>query len=579
MIILKGMITMNENKDEIKKEISPQKRRDIIKNILIIFLIILLILTFFSNTIMNYSLPEIATESCLSGSLTEKLNASGIVESNQSYEVKSKGNYTIDSIKIKTGKEVKKGDVLFTINTQQNTELKEAEAILKSLQLEYQKMLINIPKDYATENQTIKNTREDLNKLIEKRDETASKQEENNAKKSEYNQAKSELSGITSELANMQLYISSLNSDDIYSIGGEYANSIIAYYEEYINSQADFQKAESEFQNIISNPEASPESIQAAEDKLNQCSQYSEQCERNYKSEKSNLRNLMNERISYLNSESERLNSIINDYESNLSSEDMLTVEALDEQITAKQRELESLIIALEDAKKQDSVENQSKDIDLKAKQEEIEAQKIVVENIKKKDSEKEIKADYSGTVSEILVKIGDSVLPDEAVAIIDISEEGYTMTVSVEAEKTKKIKVGTTVDVLNDWSNSIQADLTEIKNDNMDKKNKILKFKIEGNVNSGDTLSLSIPCSTGRYDTIIPKSALNEDSNGKFVLTVKSKSSPLGNRYFAERVDVEVLASDEISCAVQGSLNMGEYVITNSSKPINSGEQVKMKD
>ena len=566
---------MNEN----KKIINPEKRRDIIKNILIVFLIVLLILTFFSNTIMNHSLPEIATESSISGSLTEKLNASGIVESNQSYEVKAKGNSTIDEIKVKTGQEIKKGDILFTVNSEENTELKEAETLLKSLELEYQKMLLKLPKNYATENQTIKNAQEDLNALIAKRDEAVSNQAENDSKKSEYNQAKSELSGITSELADIQMYITSLNTDDIYSIGSEYTGNIIGIYEEYTKAQSELQKAESELQTFMMSPDVSEEMIQSLQDKVNQCSDYLDQCESAYKSEKSALRNTLNDRLDYLNGESDRLNSIINNYESNLSADDILTVDALNEQITAKQRELESLVIALEDAKKQDNLESQSNDIDIKAKHEEIEAQKLVVDKIKKKDSEKEIKADYSGVVSQINVKIGDTVLPDEAVAVIDISEEGYTMTVSVEAEKTKKIKAGISVDVLNDWSNSINADLVEIKNDTQNKKNRILKFKVSGNVNSGDTLSVSIPCSIGRYDTIIPKSALNEDSNGKFVLIVKSKSSPLGNRYFAERVDVEVLASDEVSCAVQGSLNMGDYVITTSSKPVQSGDQVKMKD
>lgn len=575
MIFQKGKIDMNEN----KKIINPEKRRDIIKNILIVFLIVLLILTFFSNTIMNHSLPEIATESSISGSLTEKLNASGIVESNQSYEVKAKGNSTIDEIKVKTGQEIKKGDILFTVNSEENTELKEAETLLKSLELEYQKMLLKLPKNYATENQTIKNAQEDLNALIAKRDEAVSNQAENDSKKSEYNQAKSELSGITSELADIQMYITSLNTDDIYSIGSEYTGNIIGIYEEYTKAQSELQKAESELQTFMMSPDVSEEMIQSLQDKVNQCSDYLDQCESAYKSEKSALRNTLNDRLDYLNGESDRLNSIINNYESNLSADDILTVDALNEQITAKQRELESLVIALEDAKKQDNLESQSNDIDIKAKHEEIEAQKLVVDKIKKKDSEKEIKADYSGVVSQINVKIGDTVLPDEAVAVIDISEEGYTMTVSVEAEKTKKIKAGISVDVLNDWSNSINADLVEIKNDTQNKKNRILKFKVSGNVNSGDTLSVSIPCSTGRYDTIIPKSALNEDSNGKFVLIVKSKSSPLGNRYFAERVDVEVLASDEVSCAVQGSLNMGDYVITTSSKPVNSGDQVKMKD
>lgn len=576
---MKGKITMNENKNQDKKEINPQKRKDIIKNFLIVFLIILLILTFFSNTIMNRSLPEIATESSISGSLTEKLNASGIIESNQSYEVKAKSNSTIDAIKVKTGQEIKKGDVLFTINNEENTELKEAETLLKSMELEYQKMLLTIPKDYATENQAIKNAQEDLNNLIAKRDEVASKQAENDAKKSEYNQAKSELSGISSKLADIQMYMTAVNTDDIYSIGSEYTGNIIGYYEEYIKAQSDLQSAEADLQSFMMSPDVSEEVMQSLQDKVNQCSDYYEQCESRYKSEKNNLRDTLSNELSYLNEESNRLNAVITDYESNLSSDDMLTVDALDEQITAKQRELETLVIALEDTKKQDNLAIQTNDIDVKAKHEEIEAQKLVVEKLRKKDSEKEIKAEYSGVLSEILVRIGDNVLPDEAVALIDISEEGYTMSVSVEAEKTKKIKVGTPVEVLNDWSNSIQADLVEMKNDSKDKKNRILKFKVSGDVNSGDTLSVSIPCSTGRYDTIIPKSALNEDSNGKFVLIVKSKSSPLGNRYFAERVDVEVLASDEVSCAVQGNLNMGDYVITTSSKPVNDGDQVKMKD
>lgn len=555
------------------------KRKDIIKNILIVFLIILLILTFFSNTIMNYSLPEIATESCISGSLTEKLSVSGLIESNQSYDVKTDGNKKIDAIKVKTGQAVKKGDVLFTIDTEENDELKEAEILLKSLELEYQKMLLTVPKDYASENQAIKNAREDLNNLIEKRDTVASQQSENEAKKSEYTQAKSELSGITSELGNVQTYLASLNSDDIYSIGSEYLQGILDYYESYINAQSEMQNAESELTSMLMMGDVSEDAIAVMEQKVDEKTQYFDECSANYKNEKNNLRSTLNDRISYLQGESDRLNNIINEYELNLSADDGVTVDSLDEQITAKERELETLLISLDDTKKQDNIESQTNDIDIQAKQEEINEQKLKVEKLQKENDQSEITAEYDGVVSQILVKVGDTTLPDTAVAVIDISDEGYIMTVSVEAEKTKKIKVGTSVDVLNDWSGSIQAELVEMKNDTTNSKNRILKFNVSGDVESGDTLSLSIPCSTSKYDTIVPKSALNEDQNGKFVLVVNSKSSPLGNRYFAERVDVEVLASDEVSSAVQGSLGIGQYVITTSSKPVQSGSQVKMKD
>ena len=64
-----------------------RKKRERIKTIMIVFLAILLVLTFFSNTIMNHSLPEIATQACVSGNLTEKLRVNGSVEANQAYKV------------------------------------------------------------------------------------------------------------------------------------------------------------------------------------------------------------------------------------------------------------------------------------------------------------------------------------------------------------------------------------------------------------------------------------------------------------------------------------------------------------
>ena len=51
-------------------------RKDKIKNIAIIFLTLMLILTFFSNTIMNYSLVEVSTQMVMSDSITTKVRGS-----------------------------------------------------------------------------------------------------------------------------------------------------------------------------------------------------------------------------------------------------------------------------------------------------------------------------------------------------------------------------------------------------------------------------------------------------------------------------------------------------------------------
>lgn len=91
--------------------------------------------------------------------------------------------------------------------------------------------------------------------------------------------------------------------------------------------------------------------------------------------------------------------------------------------------------------------------------------------------------------------------------------------------------------------------------------------------------MTITVGSRGSSYDTVVPNSAIREDSEGKFVLLVVSKSSPLGNRFFAERKNVEVLASDATKSAIDASLSWGDYIITNSSVPISDGMQVRMSE
>ena len=94
-----------------------------------------------------------------------------------------------------------------------------------------------------------------------------------------------------------------------------------------------------------------------------------------------------------------------------------------------------------------------------------------------------------------------------------------------------------------------------------------------------GQSLSISVGQKSADYDLIVPNSAIREDNNGKFVLIVETKSSPLGNRYVATRVDVEVLASDDTKSAISGGLYGYEFVITTSTKPVEAGKLVRLAE
>ena len=91
-------------------ETTASKRREWVKNAAIIFLVIMLILTFFSNTIMNYSLPEVATQYVQSGSITAKVRGTGNVEATDPYHVIAKESRVIKSVAVTQGDIVEKDE-------------------------------------------------------------------------------------------------------------------------------------------------------------------------------------------------------------------------------------------------------------------------------------------------------------------------------------------------------------------------------------------------------------------------------------------------------------------------------------
>ena len=567
-----NIINTNENSAEIHR-----RKREIIKTILIIFLVALLILTFFQNTIVNKSLPEIATETCKSGSLTEKFRGSGIIEANQFYEVTIDGNKTINVININSGKKVEKGDVLFVLNAEESPELEEAENILSSLELDYRKSLLTVPNSYANENLQIKNAKADLQALISRKQNAVLQAQAIKNAKEKLNTVNSSLNAASSELSEYQTYIIALDTNSFEELSHEYSGEFIALNNNLTKQEEILANKKNTLDELIK-MNASESEILDAESAYNEALTNQTEALDALDAKKNIVRDIFVNKIRELETNISSYNTEISSLENQISSYTEASPEEIEMLITEKERELESLIVNLDEAKKSDDINKQIEQLNLNSKKEAVDKQREVVNKIKEKSGTVEIVSKYSGVVSNVFVKVGETTLPDTSLATIDISSEGYTLKISASPDKTKKIKVGTEAEIVNNWSGDVSAVVTEIKNDNIS-KDKIITFNVTGNVESGDSLSVSIPCGTSKYDTIVPKNAVYEDSNGKFVMILNFKNTPLGNRYYAERVAVEVLASDDISSAVSGLLNSGDYIIANSSKPIKPGDQVRIKD
>lgn len=126
---------MNEN---------GKKKREWVKTAAIIFLSVMLVLTFFSNTIMNYSLPEVATQYVQSGTITAKIRGSGVVESGNPYKVEVTESRKVAKVEVKVGDQVEKDDILMYLEDAESEELKEAKDKLDEAKRAYTNALLSV---------------------------------------------------------------------------------------------------------------------------------------------------------------------------------------------------------------------------------------------------------------------------------------------------------------------------------------------------------------------------------------------------------------------------------------------------
>ncbi len=191
-----------------------------------------------------------------------------------------------------------------------------------------------------------------------------------------------------------------------------------------------------------------------------------------------------------------------------------------------------------------------------------------------------DVVAPTAGRIVSLYNTVGSRVTSGNTVATLDITDKGYTCEVTLSAEEARKVQVGSPVTVLNSWwYSNIEAQVTNIRSDPQTQgKQRIITLSVTGDVYDGMSVNFQIGDSSQYYSCVLPNSAIREDNDGKYVLVVESKNTPLGTRYNARRITVQVVASDDTQSAVSG-LEGGEFVITNATSPIADKQQVRLAD
>lgn len=81
-----------------------------------------------------------------------------------------------------------------------------------------------------------------------------------------------------------------------------------------------------------------------------------------------------------------------------------------------------------------------------------------------------------------------------------------------------------------------------------------------------------------GRYETLVPLSALREEQNAAYVLAAEVRAGILGDQYTAIKVPVTVLDQDEDYAAVEGAIGVDTLIVSESNKYVEAGDRIRLE-
>ena len=546
-------------------------KKEWIKTFAIIFLAVLLVLTFFSNTIQNYSLPEVAAQYTSSGSITNKVRGQGTVETADPYSVVYKQSRKIESVSVKVGDTVEKGDTLYVLEAGKSDELTEAENTLESLESAYRKSIISGSVTSSVTNSAENGTATDVAAIQAKID---TLQKQIDAYKAEQETLNNQINlwtyGTASDLTEIKNLEDAKDTLSAWKTQDAINNvELTKAQSTYTSAQSAYDSAKDAYDEYLAAVKNNTiSSNDETDSKLKKAYESAESALNTAKSNVDSKQNAVNNstaQVAYYTELVSERQQVIDDKLTELNNK----LKVSENNLTKVQTELTDYVTSATTA------------LDLSDQLEAIEKQKEKVNELTASEGGTEITAPVSGTVLTMAYVAGETITSGETVATIQVAGKGFTLSMNVTNEQAALLTVGDEAEVTNSWwYTDVHARIQSIRpNPSAPSSGKVVTFEIEGDVTNGQSLSLTVGKRTSNYDNIVPTSAIREDNNGKFVYKVVSKSTPLGNRYTVERVDVTVLAEDDTQSAISGALEGYEYIVTTSSKPLTDGQQIRLKD
>ena len=537
-----------------------KKKRTWVTKVIIAFVAGLLLLTFFSNTIMNFFIPKVTGKRVASGTLSFTNSSPAEVEPVTSYKIKGIGGKTIEEVLVGNYEQVKKDDVLIKFeDVEDKSALEELKKSLKELERE-ESYAARTPSDtdYASLKLGVSQAEDQLKQAKEQLSKAKNKSEIIKKAEKTIKENKEKLPGLSSEVEKASQTVEELGKKD----------------DEF---QGQIDSLEKKLKKLEPSDGSEPDPANADEIKK-------------LKKEISDLKKEQKENKGKLDAASKRLGKASKKYsdcdmaiqkaEGDLEEAKALpSVSDAKSSVEASEAGLKSAKKMLSDARTNDGIAKDRADDASTDRQAQIKELKDKIEAMEKGFDTSELRSPVDGMVYSILAGEGDKTEEDTVLLVVVPDGSEYTVTFEYSTDAVKDLRAGMQIETKTYWVNSCEVLSIKADPDNP-RDRKLVKCKIEADmVFPGETVTGVLGRSNTNYDFIIPSGAVYEDNAGSFVYVIDETKSPFGNTYKVRRVDVEVLDTDGASSAIMGDDLESALIVIRSDEALENGQRVRLED
>ena len=592
------------------------RRAKVIKA-MIAFVAILAVLTFFSNTIMNLTIPKVMGTYASRGNLSYSNSARGTIEVDNKTEVKGLDNRTVDQVLVTNYDIVSKGDPILTLKSiEESSELESKRTELTNLQrtAEYEARTPDNSNDFTSyydsinsAKATLEEAQATLDKVRNRGNVEAANQaiiDEESVKEvsleASVNAAAETVEDIQKQIDEINAQIAPLQSQiDVYIALGTPTPSPTpipgteAPAETTPETSADPTETSPDGTPVETTPaETTPVYVPDLDaDGLDKNSPTYEMDKLLFKihgleDERAVLEAELagaQQRLDEASAELAECKGKIAAAQAEIDALATLPSEtSAQNAVTAAQNAVTSAQKALSDAqtnagitadKNADAVEDRNKQI------EKLEEEIAALEAAAKITT---ITAPADGYVYNIAVSAGDALAAKDVIAyILPETDRICSVTFKFTASAAQSIYIGMSLEVTSGFING--CTVSSMKPDPDDPRGtRIVKCVVDGNdAWPGEEITVNAGKGNDNYKCVVPASAVNQDNSGDFVYVIEGSSTPLGDKYIVRRVDVTIEATDGASTAIKGE-GLDKYdvmIVVRAEKPLEDGQRVRLED